>query len=246
VADAAHPSKGKDFLKYPRDWWQYVRGPGAFFASVDLDGTDEIVRSAKHLGLGLAGTVAFSAVNLKLSGISGAEDTAKLLQGSVLAHTLFLGCLVSILIAHLLSWVCRGEGKPRRTFVAFAYTYAFVWPTLSLAMILIGWYIQLTLGVPWVELPPLGVSQSIRIERTFGNLLLAAVPVTALIWMIVFVGYGYVRAVMTAQKMGPVRACLVAGGNILVLRLIQDPLSSTAHKVALILDPLIGWLFKLL
>lgn len=246
MADAAQPPKGKDYLKYLRDWWQYLRGPGAFFADLDLDSTDQIVRSAKHLGLGLAGAVAFSAVNLKLSEPSGAEETAKIFQGSVLANTLFLACIVSILVAHLLSWLCGGREKPRRTFIAFAYTYAFVWPTLAIVIILNGWFIRWTLGVPWVELPPLGISQGIRIERTFGNILIVAVSVTIILWAIVFVGYGYVRAVMTSQKLEAFRACVVAGGNILVIRLIEQPLTSAAHKTAVVLDPIIGWFFKLL
>jgi hypothetical protein len=175
-----------------------------------------------------------------------AEEIAKLFQGSVLANTLLLACLVSILVAHLLSWLCGGRAKLRRTFITFAYMYAFVWPTLVIVLVLNAWFIRWTLGVPWVELPPLGVSQQIRIERTVGNIVLLAVPVTVSLWAIGFVGYGYVRAVMTAQKLEAVRACVVAAGNVLGLRLIEQPLASAAHRIVVVLDPIIGWLYKLL
>jgi hypothetical protein len=241
--DPRHSPKGKDYLKYPRDWWQYLRGPGAFLAGVDLDGTDQISRSLKHLGLGLTGTVAFSAVNLKLAQPSGAEETAKLFQGSVLASALLLLSLVSTFGALLLSWPCGGR-EPRRMFIAFAYTYAFMWPTLAILLILNGWFIRWTFGVPYVELPPLGVSQGIHIERTFGNILLAAVPVTVLLWGLGFAAYAYVRAVMVSQKMASFQACIVAGGNILGLRLIEQPLSSAVYKLAVLLDPILGWILK--
>lgn len=230
---------------YPRDLWKFLRGPGAFLATRDLDSTEEIVRSLKHLLLGLLGTVAFSAANLKLSGYPASEETKMLFESSVLAHSMLLGSLVSILIAHLLSWAFRGKGKLRRTLVAFAYTYAFVWPIATIVMISMGWYIRWTLGVPWTALPPFDVSQQIHIERTFRTILIVAVPVTIYLWMVLLLLYTYVRAVMASHELGAFRGHAVAVGNIVVLEVFRVPLVTVAHKIAVVLGPIIGWVFKL-
>lgn len=235
----------REYLKYPRDLWQYLRGPGAFFATLDLNSTHQIFRSLKHLSVGLGGTVAFSGVNLKLSDFPADEGTKKLFEGSVLANAMLLSCLVSILIAHFLSWAFRGKGKLRRTFVTFAYTYAFTWPIMAVVMISMGWYMRFTLGVPWTELPPFSVSQRIHIEWTFGNVLIVAVPVTVYLWMIVLLAYAYVRAVMDSHEVGVCRALAVAACNIVTLELIGVPLGAVAHKIASVLDPILRWFLSL-
>jgi hypothetical protein len=239
------PKKARFWSRFPGDWWSYIWAPRSFLSSRDLTAKDVARDATKYLFLGLGGAIAFSAVNLKFSPYATSEASKKFFEGRILTNMLAQGCIITVLLSHLIARILKGRGTLRETYCAFSFTYGFIWPTMSLMLIAIGWFVRLSTGLEWSALPPFDVPVDGSIERTTGNILIVALVATIYLWMIGYMFYCYACAIWASHKFGPARCGLVVVLTIGTVMLFESQLAAVAYKIATTLDPIIEWVLKL-
>ena len=245
AAPTAPSPDPKEHFKYLRGGWAYLCSPRGYLEARDLDHAGHVLNALKWLGYGALLAVSISWSNLRFMGVQGGEATKKLYEGTVLTHTLFVASFFGIIAIHFLSRLLGGSGGWRRTWTAFAYYYAFVWPATILSVILVGLFIRWTLDIPWIETAPfMSDDPQPVVERTVGNILLVAVAMTTLLWLAGYLIWAFSSALMVAQRLNRGRSFGLAIGYFMLFAILGAPLATLAHGIADVLDPLIAAVSK--
>jgi len=234
-------------LEFPKDLWRYLCGPASFLRGQDLASLAGLKKSLKYLGIGISGTIAFSAVNLKFTSLADDAATREALtRKSPVTVAVVLGGLLFALLAHATIAVTGASLGWRRSYAAFAFTLGFVWLIMALVLIFGGWGLQLAIGYPAVALPPFDVATDAHIERTTGNLLWVAFFVTVYLWAIGYALYCYACAVWVAQQPAKWRLGAAVIVPLAVLFVFQEPIARFCLLISDKLGPLVEWVEGLL
>lgn len=237
---------------YLPGWWQYLRGPGRYLSPLDLGTKSNAKLARKNLVLGLLGVIAMSAVNVRIARSVIAEEVKAAFDGRVLAYVLLQGCILFVVLTHvvlrataLAKWTTR-TGGVRQAATAFALSYGYLWPSSTLALILIAWVIRWTLGLDWTALPPfIGVTRGTT-EASFATALFGGLAAALYCWLIGWVAYCYVRTTMRVYAVRWWWALGVVAVVVTALYFATDLLAPVLLGIAQILDPLISWFLRIL
>jgi hypothetical protein len=230
---------------FPRDWWSFLKSPRSFLLRQDLTRSQTLKRALKYLLLGTGGAIAFSAVNLKFSLYATSEASKKLFEGRVLANVLVQSCILSAFLSHFIARVLRGTGKLSSSCIAYSFAYSFIWPTLVLALIAVGWFLRLFTGQKYAAIPPFDVEIGTLLPTT-RNILVVAVCATLLLWLGGWVLYCYGCTVQIVHKLSVARSLVVVALTTGTIILFERPLAAVMYAIAETLDPLLEWIEKLL
>jgi hypothetical protein len=231
--------------RFPREWWLYLRGPGKFLAAKDLTSKGTTTQATKYLLVGIAGMIAFSAVNLKFSSYSESETSKKFFEGTVLTNAVAVNSILIALLSHLLARLVGGRGTIRQTYASFSFMYAFVWPGAAIMLIGIARLFQLLTGIRWSALPPFDVPIEGVLATTPGNILIVALLGTLLLWSIGYLLYCYGCAIQAAHNVGKTRCIAVVMVTLIVVTVFSSPVTRVVYKFTEAVNPLVEWLLKI-
>src|SRR5579859_6256773 len=190
---------------FPKDWWDFLKGPRSFLMRQDLTKSQTLQRATKYLLLGTGGGIAFSAVNLKFSQYATSEASKKLFEGRVLANVLVQGCIVFAMLLHIVARLFRGKGNLSDSYVTYSFVYSFVWPTTVLLMIALGWFLRLSTGMDYAAIPPFDLETG-RLLPTTSNILVVSVCAAFMLWICGWLFYCYGCTVQVVHRLPVLRS----------------------------------------